>query len=77
VAQRLAIHTAKGSAELVLQSDETLETLIARVASKKGTTEAALKVFARLGLTRIIHQGVAAATKRSHQLSAKLGTQTN
>ncbi|MBI4354642.1 MAG: pyrroline-5-carboxylate reductase [Candidatus Omnitrophica bacterium] len=75
VAQQLAMRTAKGSAELALQSGETLEVLIARVASKKGTTEAALKVFARRGLARIIREGVSAAVRRSRQLSK--GTQTN
>ncbi len=69
VAQRLAIQTAIGSARLALQTSDDLEALIARVASKRGTTEAALKVFARRGLARIIQQGVAAATRRSRQLS--------
>lgn len=69
VAQHLAIQTAIGSARLASQTSDDLETLIARVASKKGTTEAALKVFARRGLARIIQQGVRAAARRSHQLS--------
>lgn len=69
VARRLAIQTAKGSAALASQADEGLETLIARVASKKGTTEAALKVFRRYGLTWILQRGVRAAVKRSCQLS--------
>ena len=69
VARRLAIQTAKGSAALASQTDEELEKLIARVASKKGTTEAALTVFRRDGLTRILQRGVRAAVKRSRELS--------
>jgi pyrroline-5-carboxylate reductase len=72
IAQRLAVQTALGSAQLASHINEELETLIARVASKKGTTEAALKVFARRGLARIIQEGVAAAARRSHRLSAEV-----
>lgn len=71
-AQRLAVQTALGSAQLALQRHEELETLIARVASKKGTTEAALKVFVRRRLRQILEQGVEAAVKRSRQLSRQL-----
>ena len=69
IAQRLAVQTAYGSARLALQAREELEALIARVASKKGTTEAALKIFARRGLVRILQQGVGAAVTRSRRLS--------
>jgi pyrroline-5-carboxylate reductase len=69
IAQRLAVQTAQGSARLASQVREELEALIARVASKKGTTEAALKVFHRRRLAQIIQAGVRAATARSRALS--------
>ena len=70
IATQLAIHTAIGSARLVQQSSEELNVLIANVASKKGTTEAALKVFARRHLADILREGVSAAARRSRELSA-------
>ena len=76
VAERLAVRTAFGSAILATinfeRTREPLETLIRRVASKKGTTEAALKVFARRKLSQIIDAGVAAAATRSKELSCLL-----
>lgn len=72
VAQRLAVRTALGSAQLVDYLGEDLETLIAQVASKKGTTEAALTVFRRRRLAQTIGAGVSAATRRSRQLSESL-----
>ena len=69
VAQRLAIHTALGSSLLAKQSTDALETMMAQVASKKGTTEAALKVFARRKLADILKAGVRAAQRRSQELT--------
>jgi pyrroline-5-carboxylate reductase len=43
--------------------------LIAKVASKGGTTEAALKVFQKQGLGKIVRDAVKAAHKRSQELS--------
>ena len=69
VAQRLAVQTACGSACMVSESTDALETWIARVASKKGTTEAALKVFAKRKLAEVIQAGVQAARRRSKELT--------
>jgi pyrroline-5-carboxylate reductase len=69
VAQQLAVRTALGSAQLVEETHADLGVLIKQVASKKGTTEAALRVFARKDLSGIIGAGVAAAAKRSRELS--------
>ena len=69
LAQQLVIQTAIGSTKLVDGSNGELETLIERVASKKGTTEAALRVFRQQGLSKILQAGVLAATKRSKELS--------
>lgn len=69
VAQQLAVRTALGSAQLVERTSADLALLIKQVASKKGTTEAALKVFERRKLAGIIGAGVAAAATRSRELS--------
>lgn len=69
VSQRLAVRTALGSARLVEQTHADLERLIKQVASKRGTTEAALNVFQRRGLAGVIGAGVAAAARRSRELS--------
>lgn len=70
VAEWLATQTALGSAQLVNELHEPLETLIARVASKKGTTEAALQVFRKRHLAEVLQAGVTAATRRSRELSS-------
>ncbi|MBI2885184.1 MAG: pyrroline-5-carboxylate reductase [Candidatus Omnitrophica bacterium] len=75
VAERLAVHTALGSAKLALAAPGQLPALIARVASKKGTTEAALKMFRHRRLSSVIEDGVKAAARRSRELTAMLDTQ--
>lgn len=69
IAQRLALRTASGSVALAEASSRRLEDLIAQVASKRGTTEAALNVFRRHRLAGSIQAGVAAAVRRSRALS--------
>lgn len=73
-ATRLAVQTALGSAELARQAQEDLDALVAQVASKRGTTQAALEVFRARGLAEILQAGVAAAAARSAELSASLGS---
>ncbi len=68
-ALKLARQTAFGSGRMLNESSLSLEQLIKKVASKGGTTEAALKVFEAQGLRKIIGQGVRAAEKRAKQLS--------
>jgi pyrroline-5-carboxylate reductase len=68
IAERLAVHTALGSVHLVNGSTDDLESMMTQVASKKGTTEAALKVFARRRLAEILQAGVRAAARRSKEL---------
>jgi pyrroline-5-carboxylate reductase len=67
-AKRLAVSVFKGASELAERSEQSLEVLIKNVASKGGTTEAALKVFAEKNLAEIIKDGVAAAAERSKEL---------
>ena len=69
LAQRLAAATALGSAHLLARTGEAPDALIAQVASKRGTTEAALRVFARRGFDRIIAEAVQAAARRAQELS--------
>lgn len=69
VAKQLVYQTAYGSIKLLIESGEDPDVLISRVASKGGTTEAALKVFERKGFGKIIQDAVDAAKKRSETLS--------
>ena len=68
VAKKLVYQTAFGSGKVLALSTEDPEELIAKVASKGGTTEAALKAFQKKGFGKIVHEGVKAAYKRSIQL---------
>ncbi len=70
-AKKLAYQTAFGSGKVMAESQEDPETLIERVASKGGTTEAALKVFKKQGFGKIILDAVKAADRRSKELREK------
>jgi pyrroline-5-carboxylate reductase len=65
----LVYQTALGSGKVLAQSGEDPEVLIERVASKGGTTEAALKVFQKQGIGKIIQDAVKAAYQRSKAIS--------
>ncbi|MEK8023272.1 MAG: pyrroline-5-carboxylate reductase [Candidatus Hydrogenedentota bacterium] len=67
-ARRLVLKTASGAAELAMAQDVPLSEMIAAVASKGGTTERALAVFAEKGLGEIITGATGAAYKRSMEL---------
>lgn len=67
---RQAIHaTLSGSVGLLNASDASAEELIRRVASKGGTTEAALRVLAQRRLAAHFTEALRAAARRSRQLS--------
>ena len=68
-ALRLVVQTIKGSAKVLTLSGVTPEFLRKNVTSKGGTTEAAIKVFKKRVLKRIIIDAVKAAVKRSKELS--------
>ncbi len=68
VAKKLVYQTAVGSAAVLNKTQEDPESLIARVASKGGTTEAALKVFRQKGLGKVVGDAIEAALKRSKEL---------
>ena len=61
--------TMLGAYHLINNSDKNLEELISDVASKGGTTEAALKTFEENDLKDILRRGVLAAENRSRKLS--------
>jgi pyrroline-5-carboxylate reductase len=61
--------TMLGAYHLINNSDKNLEELIKDVASKGGTTEAALKTFEENNLKKSIRKGILAAETRSKELS--------
>lgn len=72
-AEKLAIQTAIGSAELVLNSEVPLQRLIENVTSPNGTTERALESFSSNDLKGTIEAAFSAARKRSKELADDLG----
>ncbi len=72
-ARTLAIQTVIGSAQLAEQSSDPVDVLRQRVTSKGGTTEAALKKKAELGVKAGLIAGMHAAAERSRELGIELG----
>ncbi len=72
-ARLLTLQTAFGAAKMALESQEDAGVLRARVTSKGGTTEQALKVLDAGGLAKLLDQAVTAACERSRELAALLG----
>ena len=72
-ARTLAIQTVLGSAQLAEQSTDPVSVLRERVTSKGGTTEAALKKKAELGVKEGLIAGMHAAAERSRELGIELG----
>lgn len=73
VAQRLAIQTAAGAAELARTSDVDLAELRRRVTSPGGTTEQAIQTFEHLQLRSIVKQAMQACSDRARQMAIDLG----
>lgn len=69
ISKKLVLKTALGSVKLLEALKEEPEALRKKVASKGGTTEAALKVFEKKVLKNVIHDAVKAAHKRSKELT--------
>jgi pyrroline-5-carboxylate reductase len=74
IATKLALHTAQGAGAMAVQSDVDVSVLRSRVATKGGTTEAALNQFIAADFEQIVDAAVAAATRRGQELS-KQGNQ--
>ena len=68
-AKELVAQTLYGSSLLLKESSSSAGELIKKVASKGGTTEAALGVFDEKGLKSIIKEAVKKARERSSELS--------
>ena len=66
--KKLVEKTFLASAMLVKNSDYS--TLIKKIASKKGTTEAALKIFKNKNFDKIVSSATFAAYKRAKELSS-------
>lgn len=69
VAKKLVVQTFVGSSELVSKQEKDPAFLRERVTSKGGTTQAALDVFAKNKIEKVIGQAVFAAAKRAQALS--------
>ena len=69
VAKLFVKQTMLGAYHLINNSEKNLEQLIEDVASKGGTTEAALQVFERNQLNETIQKAILAAERRSKELS--------
>jgi len=70
-AKKLTAQTFEGALELYKQNDISLEEWMNRVASKGGTTRAALNSFDGNNLHQIIKQGTVACVDRAKELGAK------
>jgi pyrroline-5-carboxylate reductase len=68
-AARAIRSTLAGSARLLEASADPAAVLVSRVASKKGTTEAALRVLAKRRVAATIVEALRAAARRSRELS--------
>ena len=73
-AKALAVATASGSAKLIEESNQPLQTLIDNVTSPGGTTEQALKSFHSDKLPAIIGAAFESARVRSKELADQLGS---
>ena len=69
VAMKLAIQTARGAAEIMLESKMSPEDLRKMVATPGGTTAAGLAVIEKLGMSESLIAAVEVATKRSQEMA--------
>ena len=72
-ATQLTLQTAKGAAEMALQSDVDPAELRRRVTSPNGTTEQAVLAFQRHGLEGIVADAMDACATRSIAMAEELG----
>lgn len=72
-ARQLAIGTVLGAAQLALGSDDPAEVLRAKVTSKGGTTEAAIRTLDAADVKAHLLAAIRAAEAKSRELGAALG----
>ncbi|MDH5710353.1 MAG: pyrroline-5-carboxylate reductase [Gammaproteobacteria bacterium] len=75
-AKKLVLQTALGAAMMADKSDVDAATLRARVTSKGGTTEQAIKSFQGAHFEQIVENALKAARDRSQTLADELGKDT-
>lgn len=68
-AKQLAIHTFVGAAEVLKQGGDSPETLVKKVATPGGTTEAGLSVLDQMDTPKILRDVVHDAAERSRELN--------
>ena len=71
----LTLQTAFGAAKMALESQEDAATLRARVTSKGGTTEEAVRILLASGFQNMFDQALQAAEQRSISLAKQFGEQ--
>jgi len=71
LAARLSRATFIGAAACASATPTSMQDFVKKVASKGGTTEAALKIFKKRGMERIVTQAVRAALNRSRSLTTQ------
>lgn len=76
IAKRLFLQTLIGASTLADQTSESLSDLISKVASKRGTTEAGLKVLEKYHFGEIVAKTIFAATARAKTLRKELARGT-
>ncbi|HEX9811100.1 MAG TPA: pyrroline-5-carboxylate reductase [Burkholderiales bacterium] len=72
-ARLLTLETAYGAAKMALEGAEEPSLLRARVTSPGGTTERAVDILTRGGVTSLFAQAVHGATKRARELAEMFG----
>jgi pyrroline-5-carboxylate reductase len=69
-ARTLVLQTLLGAARMLSESGEPAAVLRQRVTSPGGTTQAAIESFEANGFRDLVHQAIAAATRRGRELAA-------
>jgi len=72
-AKKLTLQTALGAARMASESDVDAATLRARVTSKGGTTEAAIRTFQQNDFEQLVKRALEAAQHRATELADTLG----
>ncbi|MEH6493576.1 pyrroline-5-carboxylate reductase [Halopseudomonas sp.] len=71
-AERLALFTALGAADMAVASDVDVAELRRRVCSPGGTTEQAIKTFREEGLPQMVEHAMQAAANRAAEMTKEL-----
>lgn len=72
VARRMVLQTVQGATEMISRSDEEIDSLIEKVCSPNGTTEAAVDFLERKYFPQILGDAMNACTKRANQLEEEI-----